>query len=640
MLTIQSALQPYPFARKQRQFQQNMPVQPDSVASGKAADPVLSKPVLASQVPGLGQVRKAPLFGSISQSPYFHTGDRILGQHPPDDKELNKLDEWRRKIWEEAKKPRPGLPKGWLDPFDTHFVVVDLVDLIKAAARGGFLTRYPHWQHGQEFHNLYEPQRHHLSKIYELVINNDPGYAFLLDTNEEYEQAVVMAHVFAHTDFFKNNHLFKSSNRQMVQRMGDHKRLIEKHIANPRIGYENVEKFLDKAHSIQWLIDLGKTAPPSLYENRKVAPEKIVEEVEELKRGIPGMKVGDVSLPEWMEESIYPQKQQEMDREVQWQRKREALKKIPPHPERDLLGFLIKHGDGMEDWQRQILTLMRDESYYFAPQLKTKIMNEGWATFWHSKLMSDVPSLINPKRVVAVSSMMAGVVRSQRTNINPYLLGYVIFKDICERWSKGQHDSNPEYRKLQGLMERRSYNNHAGEAAGIQKIQEIRSIESDFDFIRKYFTEEIAQRLQMYNYDTEENVDDTTTKVISSKDFQDIKQRLLDQLENGGQPIIEVIDGNLNQRKELLLRHLYKYSLKPDYAETTLAYIQSMWGHTVHLDTMVPNPMLEKLIPIRVTAEPVMEQQPDGTVKKGCTFKAFHLDEHGNPTREFKKNDR
>ncbi len=90
-------------------------------------------------------IKPAPRFGAYENvgDPYFYAGDVILGQHPPDE-ELDKLDNWRKRIWEAATKPRPGFPNGWLNPYDTRFVVVNGVDLIQAAARGGFLTRYPH----------------------------------------------------------------------------------------------------------------------------------------------------------------------------------------------------------------------------------------------------------------------------------------------------------------------------------------------------------------------------------------------------------------------------------------------------------------------------------------------------------------
>src|ERR1700750_1981870 len=106
-----------------------------------------------------------------------------------------------------------------LDPFTTIFELVDYRQLNEVAAYGGFPTRYPHWRFGMDYEELAQTYTYGLSKIYELVIHNKPVYAYLMKANAPVEQKVVMAHVFGHADFFKNNLWFSKTNRRMIDAM-------------------------------------------------------------------------------------------------------------------------------------------------------------------------------------------------------------------------------------------------------------------------------------------------------------------------------------------------------------------------------------------------------------------------------------
>src|SRR4051794_41548849 len=135
-----------------------------------------------------------------------------------------------------------------LDFFDTVFEVLDYQRMNEVAAFGGFPTRYPHWRFGMEYDQLSKGYEYGLSKIYEMVINNDPSYAYLLESNMDVDQKLVMAHVYGHVDFFKHNFSFRHTNRKMMDEMANHATRVRRII--DRVGIEPVEDFIDRALSL------------------------------------------------------------------------------------------------------------------------------------------------------------------------------------------------------------------------------------------------------------------------------------------------------------------------------------------------------------------------------------------------------
>src|SRR2546423_4840647 len=141
-----------------------------------------------------------------------------------------------------------------LDCYDTVFEVLDAEELNEVAAYGGFPTRYPHWSFGMSYEQLKKGYDYGLSKIYEMVINNDPCYAYLMRCNHTVDQKLVMAHVYGHCDFFKNNAYFAHTSRKMMDEMANHGMRVRRHM--DRVGVEEVENFIDACLSIEDLIDI------------------------------------------------------------------------------------------------------------------------------------------------------------------------------------------------------------------------------------------------------------------------------------------------------------------------------------------------------------------------------------------------
>ncbi|MBI2608642.1 MAG: SpoVR family protein [Deltaproteobacteria bacterium] len=378
-----------------------------------------------------------------------------------------------------------------LDYFHVNFEIVDYDKMNEIASYGGFPTRYPHWRYGMEYDYLVKGYRYGLQKIYELVINNDPCYAYLLKSNSFLDQKLVMAHVYGHSDFFKNNDWFAHTDRKMVDRMANHASRVRRYA--DKYGFENVENFIDFVLSIEDHIDIN-------------APQR---------RG--------VSF--------------------------EARE----YGEKDLLLFLLERAP-LEPWQQDILWIVREESFYFAPQRQTKIMNEGWASFWHSKMLTE--KVLTDAEVVDYADNHSATLVQPPNSINPYKIGIELFKDIERQISPG-----------------------------LKKIFEVRKTHNDITFLDTFLTPEFCEKheLFVYNYNPR-----TGNYEITSRKFEDIKEKLLFGLTNLGRPFIYVTDENYEGNHELYLTHDHQgVDLDLREAFSVLESLRNMWQKPIHLSTTV-----------------------------------------------------
>src|SRR6185436_5934193 len=301
-----------------------------------------------------------------------------------------------------------------LDFFETVFEVLDYQQMNEVAAYGGFPTRYPHWRFGMEYEQLSKGYEYGLSKIYEMVINNDPCYAYLLEGNSLVDQKMVMAHVYAHNDFFKNNYYFSKTNRKMIDGMANHAARLRKHVE--RQGIDKVETFIDVCLSLDNLID-----PYSPFIVRRAARPSDIAAEEDSASEVPRFRAKS-----YMDKFINPPDFLQKQRE-RMEKEKEKVKKVPEQPERDVLLFLIEHAP-LERWERDVLEIVREEAYYFAPQAMTKIMNEGWATYWHSKIMTQ--KALTAAEVIDYADHASGVTASAPGQLNPYKLGVELYRHI------------------------------------------------------------------------------------------------------------------------------------------------------------------------------------------------------------------
>lgn len=408
-----------------------------------------------------------------------------------------------------------------LDFFPMRFEICP-AEIIYTFGAYGMPTRFSHWSFGKNFHRMKTQYDYNLSRIYELVINSDPCYAFLLDGNTLIQNKLVIAHVYAHCDFFKNNSAFRATSRQMVETMSvAAERFMEYEFT---YGKDEVERFIDAVLAIQEHVDpkghMGKR--DSRQGQKKVSRIGDYEDLWQLDQG----NKNDIES------------------------NNEKIKKIPPHPEKDVLNFLAANTRDLEHWQRDILTTLRQEMLYFWPQIETKIMNEGWASYWHMRILRELD--LNEKEAIEYAKLNAQVTQKSPVSLNPYHVGLKIWEDIEKRW-------------------------------GREKMFEVREMNTDISFIRNYLTKELVEEMDLYIF---RKVDRDWR--ITDKEWEKVRDGIVGNLVNGGFPYIVVTDGDYEKTGQLYLTHQYEgVELDMKYLEKALPYVYHIWQKKVHLETRI-----------------------------------------------------
>lgn len=419
-------------------------------------------------------------------------------------------------------------------------------DIIYTFGSYGMPTRFSHWSFGKAFHRMKLQYDLGLSKIYELVINSNPCYAFLLEGNSLIQNKLIVAHVLAHCDFFKNNVRFSNTSRDIVESMSASAERIRAY--EMEYGKDEVEELLDAVLAIQEHIN------PSLLRSKPLRNEKDGTDQtgnnERKKRG----PYEDL----WSLDDVA----EEQDGE-----KRGKRKPFPSEPEKDILLFIQEHSTELEEWQRDIITILREEMLYFWPQLETKIMNEGWASYWHVRILREMD--LTEEETIEFAKLNASVVAPSTTSINPYYLGYKMFEDIEKRWDNPTKEEQERFGRKPGQ--------------GREKIFEVREVEGDISFLRNYLTKQLVEDLDMYLFQKKGN--DYT---IVDKDWEHVRNELVNMRVNGGFPFLKVEDGDYLHKGELFVKHYFEgIELDVKYIEKTIPYLYYLWGRPVHLQTVI-----------------------------------------------------
>ncbi|MEN9579601.1 MAG: hypothetical protein RJA70_2610 [Pseudomonadota bacterium] len=472
-----------------------------------------------------------------------------------------------------------------LDFFPTVFEMLPYDQINEIASYGGFPTRYPHWRFGMEYEQLSKSTEYGLSKIYELVINNNPAIAYLLEGNSMTDQKLVMCHVYGHVDFFKNNFSFRSTDldvsgpvlspvgggqaydpdRRWVDKMANHgsavRRIIDRH------GIEPVEELIDLCLSLENLIDPWS---PFVVRKRK---DSVGDDEEPSEIVVPRLKAKDY-MEEFINPEAYIQEQKEKIRAERIDRKG----KFPKERTQDVLLFLLENAP-LEKWERAILAIIREEAYYYLPQMQTKIMNEGWASYWHSKMMTE--KVCDATEIVDYADNNAAVMATSGGRLNPYKLGVELFRNIEERWNKGQFGA--EWESIDNLDQKMGWDRRLG--LGQKKIFEVRALYNDVTFIDEFLTPEFAAQHKLFAFDWSSK---NERYEIATREFKTVKEKLLTQLTNRGNPFIYVEDANFENRGELLLTHDHRgVDLRGDYSQAAMRAIHRLWKRPVVLRSSV-----------------------------------------------------
>ncbi|AOZ92049.1 SpoVR family protein [Paenibacillus crassostreae] len=420
-------------------------------------------------------------------------------------------------------------------------------DIIYTFGAYGMPVRFSHWSFGKTFHKMKTQYDFGLSKIYELVINSNPCYAFLLDGNSLIQNKLIVAHVLAHCDFFKNNARFSKTNPAMLESMSATAERISQY--EIKYGSHTVEEFLDAVLAIQEHVDPDLVRP---YRQNRY----------DLNREGKMDSSDKISTQQFTGfEDLWDLDQQ--NKQVPSPSKKTNL--FPPRPEKDIIWFIQEYSQHLEPWQRDILTMLRDEMLYFWPQMETKIMNEGWASYWHQRILRELD--LTSEETIEYAKLNSGVVQPSQNSLNPYYLGLKIFEDIEKRW-----DTPP-------ISDPHFSNQKPGQ--GRAKIFEVRELDSDTSFIRNYMTKSLVNDLDLYVFEKK-----GTEWKITDKSWENIRDQLVYSRVNGGFPYLVVQDGNFMNNGELYIKHMYEgMELDLKYVDRTLPYVYKLWGKSIHLET-------------------------------------------------------
>jgi stage V sporulation protein R len=434
-----------------------------------------------------------------------------------------------------------------LDFYPMRFEVCP-ADVIYTFGAYGMPTRFTHWSFGKVFHRMKMEYDLGLSRIYELVINSNPCYAFLLDGNSLLQNKTVCAHVLAHCDFFKNNASFSRTSRDMVERMAANAQRIRSY--ELEYGRARVESLLDAGLALQEHVDASLIGERARM--RRAAEEESGARKQGAKKSS-GSPYDDLWDLDGVKKAAKPE--------------RPKSSRFRQLPTKDIMLFLIEHSSVLEEWERDVLSVLRDEMLYFWPQLETKIMNEGWATYWHLRIMRDLD--LDEGDSIEFAKMHSGVVLPSRTSINPYHLGLAIWENIEKRWNEPTEE------------ERKRFGREPGK--GREKMFEVREMENDISFLRNYLTKELVEELDLYLFQKVGN----DWRVVE-KDWEHVRDQICASRVNGGIPVLHVEDGDYNRNGELYIRHSYEgVELDLKHLEKTMPYLHQLWGRTCHLQTVV-----------------------------------------------------
>ena len=424
--------------------------------------------------------------------------------------------------------------------FDVPEVIYHLVapEEVYFAAANGLPARYSSARWGAQFDDAYGRYQRGQERIYELIFNTRPVHAYLMEGNSLVAQTLVIAHCLGHGYVFENNEWLGAVDREIMSRVISAAERIADYMGAH--GRDRVEDFLDSCHAI------AIHQPQAQLIRKAVAPKP-----EHRSRPF------DVLFPEEVS----------ADRERVVAERAALRSRFPREPEADLLSFIEANARGLEDWQRDVISIVHTEQSYFLPQMRTKILNEGWASYWHSRIVRDLE--LSDREYVEFAQMHAAVLAPSKESLNPYHVGLKMLEDLERRWDAPGPEEVARLGRAPG--------------GGRAKLFEVRELESDVGFLRNYLTRDLVEALDLYIYKVEGD-----KLVVVERDWEKIRDMLVGSMTNFGVPYVLVEDGDHKKARELYLRHAYEgREIDLAYAQRVLRYLHAIWGRPVHLETVL-----------------------------------------------------
>ena len=423
-----------------------------------------------------------------------------------------------------------------LDYYPVDFELAP-ASLMTEIAVYGLPVRMPHWSFGVRYiHQLVRQSMGH-SRIFEVMFPGDPCHAYLMDGNTIAENTLVTAHVLGHADFSKNNALFARFHEQaganIIEMAAGHAHRIQQAIDES--GVERVEAVLDAALALESHVDMDQELHRKLYPTR-AGPKKASRK-----------------------DAFQARFEQLPETQAPAQETAEAPQRlpVPPHPEYDLLWFIAQYAPDLEQWERDIFLSVRAESLYFYPVFACQIMNEGWASYWHARLLREAEFLPQPLYLSAIkahSDVVRPFAADEQTalSVNPYHLGFTLWEQIVEQ-------------------------------RGMDEARRICREEDDFGFVRNYLDRELAEKLDLFAYEAKS---DGEIRVVT-RDLNAIREAILAPKFNYGAPRIAASE--MRQDGTLVLTHDHASDgrgLDAARGNRVIQYVRRVWRRPVRLNTV------------------------------------------------------
>jgi len=437
-------------------------------------------------------------------------------------------------------------------------------------------TNISNWKYGREYEKHKTIYDHYGKSLpYEVITNSKPARAYLMKENRFATQVLVMAHCYGHCVFFSNNKYFVNSHQDIVEILLRASERIKQY--ERKFGIEEVEKTIDAGHALQ--------LHSSPFESGETEDEKRKRIFEQTKKQLytHGGRYSDL-LPKKREET---KESIELYNQRLW---RKLKLTTPVEPTEDLLRYIIDNSKVLEDWQKDILEILRIEGQYYWPIIRTKFMNEGFATIIHEKVMKRLfeRDLLTSQEHADFNYANSLVKAKRNIGLNPYLVGSAIWYDIEKRWDKGQFGD--EWERCKDRKQRKNWDTKL--MKGWEKCKQVLSTYIDWFFMQEFLTLELIDDLQIYNYEKVENFY-TYDYVISDHTAKEVKDRIVRYFSSEITPKIVVSDGNYMGKGRLRLLHKYTgVPLDKEYGQKTLKHIAYLWGEEVSLVTQDGDNML------------------------------------------------
>lgn len=488
-------------------------------------------------------------------------------------KPISEDSEWTFELLEKYDREIARIAESYrLDTYSNQLEIISAEQMIDAYSSTGMPVGYHHWSFGKQFLETEQSYRRgHMGLAYELVINSNPCISYLMEENNLTMQILVIAHAcYGHNSFFKGNYLFRTwtDASAIVNYLLFAKRYIAKQ--EERHGLEAVEGLLDSCHA---LMNYGI--------DRYRRPGKISAEVEQQRQA---------EREEYMQQQVndlwrtIPKKEKAVE---------DGVARFPPEPQENLLYFIEKNAPLLEPWEREIVRIVRKIAQYFYPQRQTKVMNEGWATFWHYTILNTLydEGLVGDGFMIEFLQSHTNVIAQPDfdapyfNGINPYTLGFSIFRDIrriCEAPTEEDKQFFPDI---------------AG-ADWLDTLHHAMQNYKDESFILQFLSPKVIRDLKLFSI-----VDDSRVQHIEVSDIHDergykaIREQLSSQYNMSRQePNIQIYDVDLRGDRSITLRHVQQDNIPLDHATTkeVLKHLHQLWRFDARLESIQDNRVITK----------------------------------------------